>query len=126
MTLTTQISSKDLNRQLGKSLNILFPTLVHLKNACYLYSTCSNPTNVVLVIVLSRLPKGMAFIPFLFLSIAKDREHLRPRPKFSLSFAMKRDKSHPFWKPGLKYDYRQGCLILRPSKLIDGNHSSNH
>lgn len=46
-----------------------------------------------------RLPKGMAFIPFLSLFIAKDKEHLRPRSQFSLSFAMKRDKSHPFWKP---------------------------
>ena len=25
--------------------NILFPTYVHLKNACYLYSACSNPLN---------------------------------------------------------------------------------
>ena len=32
---------------------ILFPTELHLKNVYYLYSACSNPTNVVLVIFLS-------------------------------------------------------------------------
>ena len=40
------------------SLHIPTPTIsphlvyVHLKNACYLYSACSNPINVVLVIVI--------------------------------------------------------------------------
>ena len=33
----------------------LFPTELHLKNGYYLYSTCSNPTNVVLLLVLSML-----------------------------------------------------------------------
>jgi hypothetical protein len=33
--------------------NILFPTELHLKNVNYLYSACSNPTNVVLLIALS-------------------------------------------------------------------------
>jgi hypothetical protein len=32
---------------------IFSPTELHLKNVNYLYSPCSNPTNVVLVIVLS-------------------------------------------------------------------------
>ena len=36
-------------------MNILFPTELHLKNVYYLYSACSNPTNVVLVIVLSMI-----------------------------------------------------------------------
>ena len=31
-------------------VDILFPTQVHLKNAYYLYSAYSNPTNAVLVI----------------------------------------------------------------------------
>ena len=31
---------------------ILYPTELHLKNVYYLYSACSNPTDVVLVIVL--------------------------------------------------------------------------
>ena len=35
--------------------NILFPTKLHLKNVYYLYSACSNPTNVVLLIVLSMI-----------------------------------------------------------------------
>ena len=34
---------------------ILFPTELHLKNVYYLYSACSNPTNVVLVTVLSMI-----------------------------------------------------------------------
>ena len=34
---------------------ILFSTSFHLKNAYYLYSACSNPTNVVLVSVLSMI-----------------------------------------------------------------------
>ena len=33
-------------------VNILFPTELHLKNVNYLYSACSNPTDVVKVIVL--------------------------------------------------------------------------
>ena len=35
------------------SCHILLPMELHLKNICCLYSACSNPTNVVLVIVLS-------------------------------------------------------------------------
>ena len=35
--------------------HILFPTELHLKNVYYLYSACSNPTDVVLVIVLSMI-----------------------------------------------------------------------
>jgi hypothetical protein len=54
-----------------------------------LYCTLSAH-NIVIVDI--RLPKGMAFILFLSLFIVKDKQHLRPRPKFSLSFAMKRDK----------------------------------
>ena len=38
-----------------KIVNILFPTELHLKNVYYLYSACSNPTNVVLLIVLSMI-----------------------------------------------------------------------
>ena len=34
---------------------ILFPTELHLKNVYYLYSACSNPTDVVWVIVLSKI-----------------------------------------------------------------------
>ena len=34
---------------------ILFPTELHLKNVYYHYSACSNPTNVVLLIVLSMI-----------------------------------------------------------------------
>ena len=33
----------------------VFPTELHLKNVYHLYSACSNPTNVVLVIVLSMI-----------------------------------------------------------------------
>jgi hypothetical protein len=33
--------------------DIFFGTEHHLKNAYYLYSACSNPTNVVLVIILN-------------------------------------------------------------------------
>ena len=36
-------------------MNILFGTELHLKNAYYLYSPCSNPTNVVLVIILNMI-----------------------------------------------------------------------
>ena len=36
-------------------MNILFGTELHLKNAYYLYSACSNPTNVVLVIILNMI-----------------------------------------------------------------------
>ena len=48
-----------------KIFDILFSTELHLKNVYYLYSACSNPTNVVLVIVLSMitgkgLPNGTA------------------------------------------------------------------
>ena len=32
-----------------------FPMELHLKNIYYLYSPCSNPTNVVLLIVLSMI-----------------------------------------------------------------------
>jgi hypothetical protein len=35
--------------------NIFFPTELHLKNVYYLYSVCSNLTNVVTVIVLSMI-----------------------------------------------------------------------
>ena len=34
---------------------IFFPTELHLKNVHYLYSACSNPTIVVLLIVLSMI-----------------------------------------------------------------------
>ena len=34
---------------------ILFRTELHLKNAYYLYSACSNPTNVALVIILNMI-----------------------------------------------------------------------
>ena len=33
----------------------LFPTKLYLKNGQYLYSACSNPTDVVLLIVLSMI-----------------------------------------------------------------------
>jgi hypothetical protein len=46
--------------------------------------------------ILIRLPKGI-----LSLFIAKDRENFERGRKCSLFFAMKRDKSHPFWKPDL-------------------------
>jgi hypothetical protein len=36
-------------------VNTLFPTEIHLKNVYYLYSACSNPTNVVLLVVLSMI-----------------------------------------------------------------------
>jgi hypothetical protein len=36
---------------------ILLPTELHLKNVYYLYSGCSNPTDVVLVTVLSIIGK---------------------------------------------------------------------
>ena len=36
-------------------VNIILPTKLHLKNVYYLYSACSNPINVVLVIVLSMI-----------------------------------------------------------------------
>ena len=40
--------------------DIVFPTELYLKNVNYLYSACSNPTNVVLVIVLSMIiSKGL-------------------------------------------------------------------
>jgi hypothetical protein len=51
-------------------------------------------------LVTTRLPKEMAFIPLLSLFIAKDRENFERGRKCSLSFAMKRDKSHTFWEPG--------------------------
>jgi hypothetical protein len=35
--------------------DILFPTELHFKNVYYLYSACSNPTDVVLLIVLSMI-----------------------------------------------------------------------
>ena len=35
--------------------HILFGTELHLKNAHYLYSACSNPTNVVLVVILNMI-----------------------------------------------------------------------
>ena len=35
--------------------HILFRTELHLKNAYYLYSACSNPTNVALVIILNMI-----------------------------------------------------------------------
>ena len=38
-----------------KDIHILLSTKVHLKNVYYLYSACSNPTNVVLVIGLSMI-----------------------------------------------------------------------
>jgi hypothetical protein len=37
---------------------------------------------------------------------ASKRDGLIPRPKFVLSFAIKKDKSHSFWKPG------QNCITL--------------
>ena len=42
--------------------------------------------------LISRLPKGMDFISFLSLFIAKDRDNFRRGCKCSLSFALKRDK----------------------------------
>ena len=36
-------------------VSILFRTELHLKNAYYLYSACSNPTNVALVIILNMI-----------------------------------------------------------------------
>jgi hypothetical protein len=40
--------------------HILFGTELHLKNAHYLYSACSNPTNVVSVIILNMIKdKGL-------------------------------------------------------------------
>jgi hypothetical protein len=46
----------DDNRRSGKfEIDILFGTELHLKNAYYLYSACSNPTNVVLVIILNMI-----------------------------------------------------------------------
>jgi hypothetical protein len=39
-----------------------------------------------------QINRKIPFIPLLSLFIVKDRQHLRPRPKFYLSFAMKRDK----------------------------------
>ena len=35
--------------------NMLFGTELHLKNAYYLYSACSNPTNVVLAIIVNMI-----------------------------------------------------------------------
>ena len=50
------------NREFQKSkiitdfiTHILLPTKLHLKNVYYLYSTCSNPTYVVLAIVLGMI-----------------------------------------------------------------------
>jgi hypothetical protein len=44
----------------SRTYHILFGTELHLKNAYYLYSACSNPTNVVLVIILNLIiDKGL-------------------------------------------------------------------
>ena len=45
---------------MGHQRNIFFGTELHLKNAYYLYSACSNPTYVVLVIILNMtIGKGL-------------------------------------------------------------------
>ena len=36
-------------------MHILFRTELHLKNAYYLYSACSNPSHVALVIILNMI-----------------------------------------------------------------------
>ena len=49
---------------------ILFQTSVHLKNAYYPYSACSNLTNLVLVIVLNMiLGKGARYLDLQTLSV---------------------------------------------------------
>jgi hypothetical protein len=40
---------------LSYGIHNLFPTELHFKNVYYLYSACSNPTDVVLLIVLSMI-----------------------------------------------------------------------
>jgi hypothetical protein len=59
---------------------------------------------------LPRLPKGMAFIPFLSLFIPKDRENFGRGRKCCLSFAIKRDKK------GIKA-IPFGSLDLPPQEL---------
>ena len=54
VTLTKSLENLQLS-YLSHFRDILFPAELHLKNVYYLYSACSNPTNVVLVIVLSML-----------------------------------------------------------------------